>query len=360
MVASGALPQLVELLKNGSDCIKENAAAFVSNTALRHANAVVAAAGVQACVRVLQSGPTQAKANAAGALSSISSCDQYLDIVVAAGAVEACVGVLQNGPGEAKKNAASVISCISFSEEHANAVVAGTDVCRICVAMLQNGPDSVKENIADLLANISVNEQHVDEVVSAGAVEACVDVLRSAGDLDNAKENAGGALCNILQHEHYVDTVVAAGTVEACVGVLLNGPDEAKTHVTMCLANICHHEHHVNTVVVAGAGVALISVMKADAEHSCTIAAAAVALACMSGSFKFDELIAANVANVLVKSMQEDTGLHCDTARAFSRLIARQEHYLSTIVAAGAVAALQRCNRMGRQTPSYMHMLQLP
>ena len=59
--------------------------------------AAVAAGAIEAAIAVLQTGPDDAKYNAAGTLTDISDYKQHVGAVVAAGAIEACVTVLVTG-----------------------------------------------------------------------------------------------------------------------------------------------------------------------------------------------------------------------------------------------------------------------
>ena len=107
--------------------------------------------------------------------------EQHVGAVVAAGAIEACVAVLQTGPDDAKANAAWTLANIADEEQHAGAVVAAGAI-EACVALLQTGPDDAKATAAGTLANISYHEQHLENLVAAGVITTALDMMMHSMD----------------------------------------------------------------------------------------------------------------------------------------------------------------------------------
>ena len=66
---------------------------------------------------MLQTGPDDAKGNAAATLANIVRQEQHVSAVVSAGVIEACVVVVQTGPDEAKDTAALTLSNIAIAHK---------------------------------------------------------------------------------------------------------------------------------------------------------------------------------------------------------------------------------------------------
>ena len=98
--------------------------------------AVVAGGGVAALIEVLQEGPEDAKDNAAAALGEIAQHEEHVGAVVAGGGVAALIKVLQEDPKDAKDNVAFALANTAKHEEGVGAVVAGGGVAALTVLVV--------------------------------------------------------------------------------------------------------------------------------------------------------------------------------------------------------------------------------
>ena len=116
---------LVQLLRDGSEGAKEQAACALSNLALNAENkvAIVRAGALEPLVPLLRDGSAGAKENAARALRSLSFNAENKVSIVRVGALDPLVQLLRDGSAVAKEHAAGALSNLSFNSENQVAIV---------------------------------------------------------------------------------------------------------------------------------------------------------------------------------------------------------------------------------------------
>jgi len=185
---------------------------------------------------VLQTGPNDAKRNAAAALRNISHEEQYVGAVVAAGAIRACVTVLQSGPDDAQSNTTAVLAHVSGHENHVEDLVAAGLITTILDAMHSMDTDG-KFCAALALADVS---DRLDVAVIASIVTPLVRELKKVADekYEEDEFDATRALSKILRHEQHVDIVLEGGAVAALTRAQQNSSQRVMNEATIALDRI--------------------------------------------------------------------------------------------------------------------------
>ena len=116
VVAAGAVPALIEILKTGSECSKARAAGTLGNLASNHNDnkGLIAAAGIVPLLDLLRDGSDSCKNSAAMALRNLSTLSDNRVAIAAAGAIPLLVAAETGSHAGAKKHAAVALHNLGF------------------------------------------------------------------------------------------------------------------------------------------------------------------------------------------------------------------------------------------------------
>jgi len=166
VVAAGALPPLVELLSGGSNEVRANAVSFLSNLAFRNdANkaAIMKAGAIPPLVQLLRSGPDECRVYAATALSYLMGAvaseegpqfcnvaDRVAAAIVAAGAIPLLVELLRSGSDESKTESARVLQLLfsNGATNHDKKVIVAAGALPPLMELLQGRLHEGRKNAA--------------------------------------------------------------------------------------------------------------------------------------------------------------------------------------------------------------------
>ena len=213
IVAAGAIPPLVALVRNDSDDGKE----------------------VAAC----------ALANLAGSIGP-----DVLRQIVAAGAIPPLVALVRNGSDYGKKWAACALANLAIGDIAAQPIADAGGIAAL-VELLRDGSDDGKMRAAHALANLACNgDVAAQSIVDAGGIAALFELLRDGSD--DGQKQAARALWNLTSNADAYDAMIAeAGAIEQLVELERNGSDDAKKNATEALRTLAYHDDLVRHISAA-------------------------------------------------------------------------------------------------------------
>eukprot|EP00854_Cymbomonas_tetramitiformis_P002153 gene2153-2858_t len=190
---------LVNATRSGnSKDLGEVAGALASLASTDNSLSAMVGRVVPGLVNILENGNDDGREEAATALKNISVVSFNLKVQIAeAGAFGPLVKLLGEGTQRAKENAAGALwRLVSMMNESNIEVNISTKKAADLVVLLHTGTLEGKEAAAGVLRLVAYNDSNKMSIMRARAVEPLVDLLEFGGN-DAVKEQAGGALCAI-------------------------------------------------------------------------------------------------------------------------------------------------------------------
>jgi vacuolar protein 8 len=170
IVAAGAIPPLVALVRNGSDYGKKWAACALANLAIGDiaAQPIADAGGIAALVELLRDGSDDGKMRAAHALANLAcNGDVAAQSIVDAGGIAALFELLRDGSDDGQKQAARALWNLTSNADAYDAMIAEAGAIEQLVELERNGSDDAKEHATRALDTIAFNSDFEAAVAAA-------------------------------------------------------------------------------------------------------------------------------------------------------------------------------------------------
>ncbi|KAH8096514.1 ubiquitin-protein transferase [Aureococcus anophagefferens] len=176
IVAAGAIPPLVALLRNWNNEVKKWATRALVNLTSGNGYHVAAqpisivdAGGIAPLVELLRDGSDGGKEQAARALANLAwnGDDIAPQSIVDAGGIAPLVELLRDGSDDGKKRAARALRNLSSADDAHDAMIAEAGAIEPLVELERNGSDDAKEYATDALDNLAHNDDLVRPISAA-------------------------------------------------------------------------------------------------------------------------------------------------------------------------------------------------
>ncbi|KAK3270961.1 hypothetical protein CYMTET_20666, partial [Cymbomonas tetramitiformis] len=221
---------LVGVLVNGDLEQREKAANVLATLAddnqNGHRQAIAEAGAIPPLVQLLRDGSAEAKGNAAGALRNLSGDAGCAQAIAEAGAIPLLVQLLRNGSAEAKEKAAVTLGNLSANSNDRRQAIAEVGAIPLLVQLLRDGNVEAKEMAAGALWYLSRGDGLEQAVAEAGAIPLLVQLLRDGSA--EAKGKAAGAFANLSCDDGCAQAILEVGAIPLLVQLLRDGSAKAK------------------------------------------------------------------------------------------------------------------------------------
>ena len=170
IVAAGAIPPLVALVRNGSDYGKKWAACALANLAIGDiaAQPIADAGGIAALVELLRDGSDDGKMRAAHALANLAcNGDVAAQSIVDAGGISALFELLRDGSDDGQKQAARALWNLTSNADAYDAMIAEAGAIEQLVELERNGSDDAKKNATEALRTLAYHDDLVRHISAA-------------------------------------------------------------------------------------------------------------------------------------------------------------------------------------------------
>ncbi|KAJ0411559.1 hypothetical protein ATCC90586_001154 [Pythium insidiosum] len=282
--ASGVIPRLVGILRDGAERLKKQAAAALRNLVWRHpANQGYlsdANGGVAALVALLLSGTKSQREQAAATLANLAADNRHAqERIVRLGAIEPLVELVARGTEPQQEQAMAAIKNLIFVDgTHVQAAIPG--VVPAFVQMMVAGTPAQRQHATWALANLACHPTNKSDIVAAGAIRPLVSTL--AKGRDTQKQYAAAAVANLASCPEHKAKILAVGGVDPLVDLVMRGNSHQKKQAAWALRNISWDCPDGRRAIADAGGIpALVLLMEKGSDSHREHAAAAVAnLAC--------------------------------------------------------------------------------
>ncbi|EPS61838.1 hypothetical protein M569_12951, partial [Genlisea aurea] len=226
---AGAIPFLVRLLSSSPDPrTREHAVTALLNLSINEAikGRIVASDALPHIVEVLENGSASARENAAAALYSLSVVDKNKVAIGDAGAVPPLVDLLHNGTSRGKKDAATAIFSLSkYHDNTARAVRAG--IVPPLVALAGDPETGMEDEALSILAVLAGHPDGKAAITLAEPIPILAEVIRTG--TARCRENAAAVMwCVCAGNPDGIDAAREAGVLEALMELKDGGSDRGK------------------------------------------------------------------------------------------------------------------------------------
>lgn len=239
--ASGGIPLIVGLVRDGTDAQKEMAAQALRNLAFNKDSVMLAASadGIGPLVALVRDGTDGQKVVAAGALANLSYKSEEMKVSIAsAGAIDTLMALVRDGSDLQKEKAAQVLLNLALVDNNVAAMTSRGGIAPL-VALMRDGNDVQKEKAAGALANLACKNADAKMVIAVvGGIPPLVALVRDGSDAQKA--NAAAALRNLAVNKDNKALIVAAGAVDPLVELAENGTPEQQENAGGVLWNLAY------------------------------------------------------------------------------------------------------------------------
>ncbi|KAL0452132.1 UNVERIFIED_CONTAM: U-box domain-containing protein 14 [Sesamum latifolium] len=194
IVNAGAIPDIVDVLKNGSTEARENAAATLFSLSVVDENkvAIGAAGAIPPLIDLLCQGTPRGKKDAATAIFNLSIYQGNKVRAVRAGIVPPLMRLLKD-PGGGMVDEALAILAILASHQEGKVAIGQAEPIPTLVEVIRTGSPRNRENAAAILWSLCTGSaQYIKIARELGAEEALKEL--SENGTDRAKRKAGSVL----------------------------------------------------------------------------------------------------------------------------------------------------------------------
>ncbi|GLD92319.1 hypothetical protein PINS_up000852 [Pythium insidiosum] len=284
--ASGVIPRLVGILRDGVERLKKQAAAALRNLVWCHAaNQEYLSdtnGGVAVLVALLSSGTKSQREQAAATLANLAADNrQAQERIVRLGAIEPLVELVARGTEPQQEQAMLAIKNLLFVDgTRVQTAIPG--VIPAFVEMMVAGTAAQRQHATWALANLACHATNKTEIVAAGAIRPLVSTL--AKGRDTQKQYAAAAIANLASCPEHKMKILAVGGADPLVDLVMRGNPQQKKQAAWALRNISWDCPDGRRAIADAGGIpALVLLMEKGADSHREHAAAAIAnLACDS------------------------------------------------------------------------------
>ncbi|DBA03074.1 TPA: hypothetical protein N0F65_003321 [Lagenidium giganteum] len=272
IIAAGGLSRrlaaqsLVAFLNKGTDAQRQSAlwtilwqTASDTDSQVRIADA----GGISPLVQLIANGSEIQREQAAGALGKIAAIAANRVHIAVAGGVPPLVELITNGTEKQKEYAARALCNMASGIDRNGAKIGELGAITPLVQLVVNGTARQKEHAAGALGNIGIIDKNRVKIAVAGGILPLVKLV--ANGTKKQKEQAARALGNIATgiDKNRVNIVVAGG-IPPLLQLLTHGSKEGKQNAARALYVIAANPSAANALEKAGA----IAVLKAAKGHT--------------------------------------------------------------------------------------------
>ena len=263
-----AIPKLVELLQASHEPeVSTQAAGALLNLAsdsVDYAKSIVSHGAVPHLVNLVKDGPDLAREYAAGALMNLSRGD--VEVATAAtklGAISSLAALLSRPSGHSEALGALANLASGCAERQIQIYKA--QVTRKTVALLGDPDLEVRRSAAALLMNLAPHAKIKERIVEAGALKPLAKALKEEDEV--LKERAAGAMANLF-NDHSANVHAgfqqAPEMIPSLVALIEEKglSEDAKRQGAHALAMLAAEDGPCDAVWTAGAGPPLLALLK--------------------------------------------------------------------------------------------------
>lgn len=228
------LAEIVDMLGNGTDDEKEWAArslVSLSFSYFENNSGIIAAGAIPLLVNLLRNGTEPQQRAAAAALDNLTNDENCTASIVAAGAIDPLMLLVRDGTEYQKQFAAGALTCLAMNDEVRNTPVDGGVIAPL-LEQIRDGDDHQKKNAAERLFCLSGFVAICETIVTLGGIADLLVLARDGND--DQKCAAAGVLWNTTLY-----------TMSA-------GPQVIKHNGVKILLDIVSNESNTTQVLAAG------------------------------------------------------------------------------------------------------------
>jgi len=258
---AGAAYALCQVLREGNDDAKRNAAAALYNLAptAELAARTVDVSMLDALVEVLTDGPEDASQNAAAALYRFAHTAELASSILDAGAAPALVRILHRGSDSLRQHAAAALYALACDGPLAQRVIGTGAPCALFEVMQTSATAATCEAACEALCALVRTPEHAAHVVDTGVVPGLIRMLVSTC---TRSQRLAACTISVLAAADEGGAIVSAGAVPLVVRVLLSGDPGAQEYAASALSNLASSFGPRSNFVEAGALPALVAAMR--------------------------------------------------------------------------------------------------
>lgn len=269
----GAIPVLVALLSIGSDRVKESAAAVLRNMANNAENQVAIAreGGIIPLIALVCNGTDLQKEQAAGAIRGLALNDDNSVRIADAGGIPPLVALVNDGNDSQKKNAASALAALSYHNKVKVAAAGGIP------ALVSLARSYMRAQVGDscvALANLSIHPDNRAEMVSAGVIPVMTKLADTGNDVD--KESAAATFRNLSRTPKIAEMIGDLDVIPVLISLVQDGNDTLKEDAAGALLNLALNDACREKIAKASGIPALIKLLCDDQDAQKEVAVVAL------------------------------------------------------------------------------------
>jgi len=243
VLMGGQIAAAVEILSTGDDVGKRNAAESLRLLAEedQFRSGIAKAGAIPPLVDLVRDGAAGGKEAATRALWNLA-CDNAENKVLIAecGGIEPLVGVLKNGSASTKKLAAGALSNLACDNHDNVLAISHAGVFPPLIELLRTGSPSAKEVAALAVRNLAFTDETVDAITEAGGILPLVELLRSGRS--GTEDAAAAALKNLACDNTPNKIAIAkAGAIPLLVKLVKEGRSSSREAAVRAISNLASY-----------------------------------------------------------------------------------------------------------------------
>ncbi|GAB2300999.1 hypothetical protein Dimus_035036 [Dionaea muscipula] len=225
---SGAVPELVALLRCGDPWTQEHAVTALLNLSLHQENKmlITGAGAIKSLIYVLKTGTEVSKQNAAAALMSLAMIDDNRLSIGACGAIPPLVSLLLSGSSRGKKDALTTLYKLCSARLNKERAVSAGAVKPLVELVVEQGT-GMAEKAMVVLSSLAAFEEGRRAIVEEDGIPALVEAVEES--TDKGKEFAVVTLLQLCADSvRNRGLLVREGGIPPLVGLSQTGTARAK------------------------------------------------------------------------------------------------------------------------------------